>query len=142
RSSQRLQQRDGRRGRGARRRAGGARHDGAGGGRRRALLSGSTLLCVDRVLYYRAADVFVCTSRLECYPRVTQEAMAFGLPLVTSPVFGIFEQVRHGINGLFYEPGRPDQLAEALTRLLVDDRLRQWMGSNAPVVLRGLNGFD
>ena len=66
----------------------------------------------------------------------------FRAPLVTTPVFGIFEQVRHGINGLFYEPGRPGQLAEALTRLLVDDRLRQWMGSNAPVVLRGLNGFD
>jgi GT2 family glycosyltransferase len=96
----------------------------------------------DVVLYYRAADVFVCASRMECYPRVTQEAMALGLPMVTTPVFGIFEQVRHGINGLFYEPGRPDQLAEALTRLLVDDRLRQWMGSNAPVVLRGLNGFD
>jgi hypothetical protein len=31
--------------------------------------------------------------------------------MVTTPVFGIFEQVRHGINGLFYEPGRPDQLA-------------------------------
>jgi glycosyltransferase involved in cell wall biosynthesis len=96
----------------------------------------------DVVRYYRAADVFVCSSRLECYPRVTQEAMAFGLPLVTTPVFGIFEQVRHGINGLFYEPGNAQQLADTLTRLLSDAPLRQWMGSIAPVVLRGLNGFD
>jgi glycosyltransferase involved in cell wall biosynthesis len=96
----------------------------------------------DVVRYYRAADVFVCTSRLECYPRVTQEAMAFGLPLVTSPVFGIFEQVRHGINGLFYDPGNIEQLADTLARLLADEPLRQWMSNIAPVVLRGLNGFD
>jgi glycosyltransferase involved in cell wall biosynthesis len=96
----------------------------------------------DVVHYYQAADVFVCASRLECYPRVTQEAMAFGLPMVTTPVFGIYEQVRQNVNGMFYEPGRIDQLSEALTRLLTDTPLRESMGRMAPVVLRGLNGFD
>jgi glycosyltransferase involved in cell wall biosynthesis len=96
----------------------------------------------DIVRYYQAADVSVCSSRIECYPRVTQEAMAFGLPLVTTPVFGIFEQVRHGINGLFYEPGNVDQLAAALARLLLDEPLRRGMSEIAPVVLRGLDRFD
>jgi glycosyltransferase involved in cell wall biosynthesis len=96
----------------------------------------------DVIRYYRAADVFVCASRVECYPRVTQEAMALGLPMVTTPVFGIFEQVRQNVNGMFYEPGRIDQLGEALTRLLTDAPLREAMGRMAPVVLRGLNGFD
>jgi glycosyltransferase involved in cell wall biosynthesis len=54
----------------------------------------------DVVLYYRAADVFVCASRMECYPRVTQEAMALGLPMVTTPVFGIFER---GLSSDLYE---------------------------------------
>jgi glycosyltransferase involved in cell wall biosynthesis len=96
----------------------------------------------DIARYYQAADVFVCASRIECYPRVTQEAMAFGLPVVTTPVFGIFEQVRHGVNGLFYGPGDVDQLAEALTRVLSDEPLRQRMSAIAPVVLRGLDLFD
>ena len=46
--------------------------------------------------FYQAADVFVCTSRVESFPRVTLEAMAHGLPIVTTPVFGIREQVRPG----------------------------------------------
>jgi len=92
--------------------------------------------------YYQAADVFVCSSRMECFPRVTQEAMAFGLPLVTTPVFGIFEQVRQGVNGLFYEPGKIDQLADALARLLSDDAARRWMSEMSPRMLRQLEGFD
>ncbi len=37
--------------------------------------------------YFAAADVAVCTSRGESYPLVVLEAMAFGLPLVTTPVW-------------------------------------------------------
>ncbi len=50
--------------------------------------------------YWRAADVFCCTSRVESYPLVTLEAMAAGLPIVTTPVFGIAEQVRPAVNAL------------------------------------------
>ena len=59
----------------------------------------------DVARYFVAADVFVCTSRVESYPRVILEAMAHGLPIVTTPVFGIREQVREDVNGVFYDPG-------------------------------------
>ncbi|MEG4203478.1 glycosyltransferase [Microcoleus sp. Pol7_A1] len=92
--------------------------------------------------YYKAADIFVCTSRVESFPRVILEAMACDLPIVTSPVFGIKEQVRPGINGLFYTPDRPDELVAALISLLDDKSLRQQLAENAKYVLDSLNTFE
>src|SRR5207249_4672091 len=59
----------------------------------------------DTAIYWLAADLFCCTSRVESYPCVILEAMAAGLPIITTPVFGISEQVRESINALFYRPG-------------------------------------
>jgi glycosyltransferase involved in cell wall biosynthesis len=92
--------------------------------------------------YYKAADIFVCTSRVESFPRVILEAMASSLPIVTTPVFGIKEQVRQGINGLFYTPDRPEELATALNSLLEDESLRQQLAENAKFVLDSLNTFE
>lgn len=78
--------------------------------------------------HYQAADLFVCTSRLESYPRVIMEAMFFGLPVVTTPVFGITEQVREGVNALYYTPENVPGLTGALERLLRDPNLRESMG--------------
>ena len=92
--------------------------------------------------YYQAADIFVCTSRIESFPRVILEAMACDLPIITTPVFGIKEQVRPGINGLFYTPDRPEELAASLHSLLEDKILRQRLAENAKYVLESLNTFE
>ncbi|MEP6523105.1 glycosyltransferase [Microcoleus vaginatus DQ-U2] len=92
--------------------------------------------------YYKAADIFVCTSRVESFPRVILEAMACDLPIITTPVFGIREQVRPGINGLFYTPDRPDELVAGLISLLDDRSLRQQLAGNAKYVLDSLNTFE
>ncbi|MBE9165261.1 glycosyltransferase [Tychonema sp. LEGE 06208] len=92
--------------------------------------------------YYKAADIFVCTSRIESFPRVILEAMACDLPIITTPVFGIREQVRSGINGLFYTPDRPEELVAALISLLEDKSLRQQLAGNAKYVLDSLNTFE
>ena len=92
--------------------------------------------------YFVAADVFVCTSRVESYPRVILEAMAHGLPIVTTPVFGIREQVREDVNGLFYEPGDTEALAAAIARLAADDALRRRLAANAVPALDSLTDFD
>ena len=92
--------------------------------------------------YYKAADIFVCTSRVESFPRVILEAMAYDLPIITTPVFGIKEQVRQGINGLFYTPDRPDELVAALISLLENKSVRQELAENAKYVLDSLNTFE
>ena len=91
--------------------------------------------------YYQAADIFVCTSRVESFPRVILEAMAYNLPIVTTPVFGIVEQVKPNINGLFYTPDNPEELANVLMSLLTDETLRQKLAGNAKYVLESLNTF-
>ena len=85
--------------------------------------------------YYCGADIFVCTSRLESYPRVVLEAMAYGLPIITTPVFGIREQVREGVNALFYEPGDSGALAKQLGMLIKEEHRRSCMAARSASVL-------
>src|SRR5207248_5905226 len=74
--------------------------------------------------YYRAADVFVCTSHLETFSRAVLEAEAFGLPVVSTPCCGVGEQVVWGANALRFDFGDAAGLAGQLRRLLADDALR------------------
>ncbi len=64
-------------------------------------------------------------------PTVMLEAMATGLPVVTTTVTGNPEIVDHGISGLLVEPEETAALADALARLLQDQALRQQMGQAA-----------
>lgn len=92
--------------------------------------------------FYNAADIFVCTSVVESFPRIILEAMAFNLPIVTTPVFGIREQVQEGVNALIYSPGDHHALAQALEKLIADDDLRQRFSDSSVYVLRQLETFD
>jgi glycosyltransferase involved in cell wall biosynthesis len=64
-------------------------------------------------------------------PNVLAEAMATGLPVVTTPISGIPELVRDGSNGLLVPPGEPAPLARALAQLLTDAALRRRLGRRA-----------
>lgn len=72
--------------------------------------------------YYRAADVYACTSRVESYPRTVLEALGCGLPIVTTPVYGLKEQV----NGVFYRPGDAQDLWEKVERRERVEQPRHW----------------
>ncbi len=69
--------------------------------------------------YYGAADVFVCSSYEESFPRVVLEAMAFELPILSTAVHGIPEIVRAEQEAILVPPGDPAALAAGLQRLLV-----------------------
>ncbi len=96
----------------------------------------------DVARYYAAADVFVCTSRTESFPRVTLEAMAAGLPIITTPVFGIAEQFVHARNALFYNPGDVGSLARHLECLTLDAARRRTLATESRTVLEGLKSFE
>jgi glycosyltransferase involved in cell wall biosynthesis len=61
-------------------------------------------------------------------PTVILEAMAMGLPVVSTDLSGIPEAVVHGTTGLLVEPEDPKALADALGQLLDDEELRRRMG--------------
>ena len=67
--------------------------------------------------FYRLADIFVCTSFEESFPRVLLESAAFRLPIVTTNVNGIAEMLAPDEAWLI-PPGDRHQLAEALKQAL------------------------
>jgi starch synthase len=70
---------------------------------------------------YSHAEIFVCPSVYEPFGIINLEAMACKAPVIASRVGGIKEVVADGETGILVEPDRPDQLAEAI-RKLVEDR--------------------
>jgi glycosyltransferase involved in cell wall biosynthesis len=62
------------------------------------------------------------------------EAMATGRPVISCPLSGIPELVRHGETGLLVQPDDPSALAEAITHLMVNDSLRSRLGKQARIL--------
>jgi glycosyltransferase involved in cell wall biosynthesis len=89
---------------------------------------------------FSRADVFVQPSFMEGIPVVLMEAMAAGLPVVSSGVAGIPELVADGHTGLLVPPGRADLLADAVERLAGDADARRRMGCAARAAVE--HGFD
>ena len=58
-------------------------------------------------------------------PNVLVEAMAAGVPVVTTAISGIPELVEDGVNGLLVPPDDPERLADAVLRLHADPALRE-----------------
>jgi glycosyltransferase involved in cell wall biosynthesis len=74
---------------------------------------------------YAAADLFSLPSFAEGIPLVLMEAMAMGIPCVTTHIAGIPELIRDGIDGLLVAPSDLNGLVEALARLMDDEALRK-----------------
>jgi glycosyltransferase involved in cell wall biosynthesis len=77
-----------------------------------------------------AFDAFALTSRTEGLPLVILEAMATGLPVLSTAVGGIPDLVQHQVNGLLSEPGDPALLARHLACLSMDGSLSRRMGES------------
>ncbi|WP_435022609.1 glycosyltransferase family 4 protein (plasmid) [Tundrisphaera sp. TA3] len=82
--------------------------------------------------YFAAADVFLFPTLYDAYGMVISEAMAAGLPVVTSRAAGASELIEHGRDGwLTADPWDRDQVAEGLQALARDSDLRARMGEAA-----------
>jgi glycosyltransferase involved in cell wall biosynthesis len=88
---------------------------------------------------YRRADLLVLPSRHEGIPTALLEAMASGLPVVTTDVGGVGEIVEEGQQGLLCPPGNPDILAGRLLEAIQDTGLRERLGEAGRV--RALDRF-
>ena len=81
--------------------------------------------------HYRQADLFVLGCEVapngdrDGIPNVLLESMAMGVPVVATRVSAIPELVEDGKNGLLVPPGSPHQMAEAIQRLLTEQKLRR-----------------
>lgn len=94
----------------------------------------------DVFTWYRAADIFVCTSHMETYSRAILEAEIFSLPIVSTRCHGVGEQVIWGENAIPF--GNAKELAERLARLISDPALRSVMGAKSRAVFDAHESYD
>lgn len=81
--------------------------------------------------YFQRADIFVLPTYAEGMPIAVIEAMAAGLPVISTPVGGTPELVTDGCEGFLVTPGDIPALAQRLAQLLDDASLRQQMSVQA-----------
>ncbi|MBI2676581.1 MAG: glycosyltransferase family 4 protein [Candidatus Yanofskybacteria bacterium] len=85
----------------------------------------------DASQYLKAFDVFVLPSVKEGFPWSLLEAMAAKLPIVATSVGAIPEVMESGKNGLLVAPKNPKAIADSITTILSNDKLRQELGIQA-----------
>ncbi len=85
------------------------------------------------------ADGFILPSYNEGLPMSMLESMAWGLPVIVTPVGGIPEVIVDKYNGLLVEPGNRQQLVAAMQSLIQDEDLRMSLGTTARHSVEGLD---
>jgi glycosyltransferase involved in cell wall biosynthesis len=89
-----------------------------------------------------SADVFILPSFNEGLPMSMLEAMAWGLPVIVTPVGGIPEVISDQENGLLVEPGNLDQIMHAMQALTNDESLRLQLGAAARHTAKDLDIYN
>ncbi|MDD5016377.1 MAG: glycosyltransferase family 4 protein, partial [Atribacterota bacterium] len=82
-----------------------------------------------------SADIFVYPSTPfggweEQFGYAMAEASACGVPVVATQTGSISEVIKNGQSGILVDPNSPDQLAEAINKVLSDDNLKKQMGEH------------
>jgi glycosyltransferase involved in cell wall biosynthesis len=81
--------------------------------------------------YLLAASLFVLPSRIEGMSNSLLEAMALGLPVVSTDISGSEDLIQTGENGLLVPKEDPVALSEAILRMLKDRSMAEDMGRKA-----------
>ena len=91
---------------------------------------------------WRGVDIAVLASAREGVPYSLIEAAERGIPCVATDVGGVADVVLDGVNGLVVRPGDSRELADAIVRLISDDRERSQMGSAGIGVVLSQRAWD
>ncbi len=93
--------------------------------------------------WLQALDLFCLPSYAnEGVPQALMQAMACGLPVISTPVGSIGEIVQDGDTGRLVPPGDVPALAAAIESLLADPALRARLGASARAAALGRFGED
>ena len=81
--------------------------------------------------YLQASDLFVFPTENDAFPSSIVEAMACGLPVVSTPVGAIKTIITDGKTGLLIQPGNAEQLYQALDIILSNEEMACRLGKAA-----------
>jgi glycosyltransferase involved in cell wall biosynthesis len=91
----------------------------------------------EKYRYFTVADVMVVPSIVtkegdtEGLPVTIMEGMAAGIPVIATDVGGTRDILHDNINGILIEEKKPEQIADAIIRLMEDDKLRKRLSEGA-----------
>lgn len=77
------------------------------------------------------ADVYILPSFNEGLPIGILEAMSYRHPIISTPVGGIPEVVKDGVNGIMVKPGNVQEIAKAISAFVGDKKLIEEYGMNS-----------
>ena len=87
---------------------------------------------------YRRGDIFVSPTYSEGFSNTILEAMASGLPIVSTNAVGVVDCLTDGSNALLVEPRDVDGLAQAIARMIDDGPLRRNLAHQSLEEVRSL----
>ena len=87
--------------------------------------------------YYKCADLFVMPTREDIWGLVVNEAMSFGLPVVSSDrcVSGL-EMIKNGENGYIFKSEDVEDLSLKISSCFVNDHILQSMGEKSLMTIK------
>lgn len=85
--------------------------------------------------YFDQLDLFLLPSYYEGMPTVVLEAMAYKIPIITTNVDGMLEQIEDGENGLLVTPGDIEGFVHAILNLINNQPLKEKFITNSIQVL-------
>ena len=74
------------------------------------------------------ANVFILPSYYEGLPISILEAMSYGMPIISTPVGGIPDVVKDGVNGILVKPGNKEQIWKAIKTFIDRPQLMEEYG--------------
>jgi glycosyltransferase involved in cell wall biosynthesis len=83
------------------------------------------------IAYSKGSNVFINTTNFDNTPVSVLEAMALGLPIVSTDVGGMPFLIAHAVDGLLVPPKDATAMVNAIIQLKTDDDLRLKLVSNA-----------
>lgn len=89
---------------------------------------------MEKARYYSIADIFVLPTLHDAWGLVINEAMYFGLPIITTDAAGASELIDG--NGLVVKAGDEEELRRAIEKLLDDDEMRKEMGLKSKEIMK------
>lgn len=83
------------------------------------------------ISFMQSLDIYVHATFGETLSNSIIQAMASGLPIIASDVWGVNNMIRHGENGMLYAEKREDILANQMQDLVLNPEKRNTLGSKA-----------
>ena len=87
--------------------------------------------------YYSSSDIFVLPSKNEGMSNTVLEAMASGLPIITTDTGGTRELMDD--NGIIIPSEEPDAIANAVLRVIKDPKIRENMGARSREIAESMS---